>query len=51
MTQPDALDTLSALVQSAQTSFEQAATPADLDAITLPDEAAWIEERRSFLLY
>jgi uncharacterized protein YbbC (DUF1343 family) len=27
------------------------ATPADLDAITLPDEAAWAEERREFLLY
>jgi len=28
-----------------------AATAADLDAITLPDEQAWIEERRPFLLY
>jgi uncharacterized protein YbbC (DUF1343 family) len=27
------------------------ATPADLDAITLPDEAAWAEERRPYLLY
>ncbi len=26
-------------------------TPADLDALTLPDEAAWVEERRRFLLY
>jgi uncharacterized protein YbbC (DUF1343 family) len=25
--------------------------PADLDAITLPDETAWAEERRAFLLY
>jgi uncharacterized protein YbbC (DUF1343 family) len=30
---------------------DPASTPADLDAITLPDEAAWIEERRPFLLY
>lgn len=28
-----------------------AATAADLDAIALPDEQAWIEERRPFLLY
>jgi uncharacterized protein YbbC (DUF1343 family) len=28
-----------------------AATPADLDAITAPDEAAWAEERRGFLRY
>jgi uncharacterized protein YbbC (DUF1343 family) len=28
-----------------------AATPADLDRITTPDEASWIEERRPFLLY
>jgi uncharacterized protein YbbC (DUF1343 family) len=26
-------------------------SPADLDALTLPDEAAWLEERRPFLLY
>ena len=30
---------------------EPAATPADLDALTLPDEAAWTEERRPFLRY
>ncbi len=30
---------------------EPAATPADLDALTLPDEAAWIEARRAFLRY
>ncbi len=30
---------------------DQAATPADLDALTLPDEAAWEEERREFLIY
>ena len=30
---------------------DAAATPGDLDALTLPDEAAWIEERRPFLLY
>lgn len=27
------------------------ATPGDLDALTLPDEAAWAEERRPYLLY
>ena len=27
------------------------ATPADLDAITIPDEQAWAEERKPFLLY
>lgn len=27
------------------------AEPGDLDALTLPDEAAWVEERRPFLLY
>lgn len=30
---------------------DPAATPADLDALTLPDEAAWAEERRAYLLY
>ncbi len=30
---------------------DAAATPADLDALTLPDEAAWAEERAPFLLY
>jgi uncharacterized protein YbbC (DUF1343 family) len=28
---------------------DPAATPADLDALTLPDEAAWIEDRRAHL--
>ncbi|HEX7873538.1 MAG TPA: DUF1343 domain-containing protein [Sphingobium sp.] len=27
------------------------AEPGDLDALTLPDEAAWVEERRPYLLY
>jgi len=27
------------------------ATPDDLDAIAVPDEEAWLEERRDFLLY
>ena len=27
------------------------ATPGDLDALTRPDEAAWIEDRKPFLLY
>ncbi len=26
-------------------------TPADLDALTLPDEAAWMEERAEYLIY
>jgi uncharacterized protein YbbC (DUF1343 family) len=30
---------------------DPAATPGDLDALTLPDEAAWAEERRPYLLY
>jgi uncharacterized protein YbbC (DUF1343 family) len=30
---------------------DPAATPADLDALTKPDEAAWAEERRAFLRY
>jgi uncharacterized protein YbbC (DUF1343 family) len=30
---------------------ESDATPADLDALTLPDETAWAEERARFLLY
>ena len=30
---------------------DHAATPADLDALTLPDEAAWIATRKPYLLY
>jgi uncharacterized protein YbbC (DUF1343 family) len=30
---------------------DPAAAPADLDALTRPDEAAWEEERRRFLIY
>lgn len=30
---------------------DPAATPADLEALTRVDEAAWLEERREFLLY
>lgn len=30
---------------------DPAATPADLDALTLPDETAWIEERETVRLY
>jgi uncharacterized protein YbbC (DUF1343 family) len=30
---------------------DAAAGPGDLDALTLPDEAAWIEERAPFLIY
>lgn len=30
---------------------DSSATPADLDALTVPDEQAWIEERQPFLRY
>jgi hypothetical protein len=30
---------------------DAAATPADLEAMTLPDEDSWRDERRSVLLY
>lgn len=30
---------------------DREATPGDLDALTLPDEAAWAEERKPYLLY
>ncbi len=30
---------------------DKEASPADLDALALPDEEAWLEERRPFLLY
>ncbi|MET1110880.1 MAG: DUF1343 domain-containing protein [Allosphingosinicella sp.] len=30
---------------------DAAAAPADLDALALPDEEAWLEERRRFLIY
>ena len=30
---------------------DAASAPGDLDALTRPDEAAWIEERRPYLLY
>ena len=30
---------------------DAAAEPAELDTITVPDEQAWVEERKSFLLY
>jgi uncharacterized protein YbbC (DUF1343 family) len=30
---------------------DPAATPADLDALTMPDEQAWLEERRAFEIY
>ena len=30
---------------------DRAATPADLDAITTPDETSWADERKPFLLY
>ena len=30
---------------------DPAAAPADLDAVTIPDEEAWVETRRPHLLY
>lgn len=30
---------------------DQASEPGDLDALTVPDEEAWVDERRPFLLY
>ena len=30
---------------------DPASAPADLDALTTPDEAAWLEERRPYLIY
>jgi hypothetical protein len=30
---------------------DPAAAPDDLDALTLPDEQAWTEERRKYLRY
>ena len=30
---------------------DAAATPRDLDALTLPDEAAWLRERQAYLRY
>jgi uncharacterized protein YbbC (DUF1343 family) len=30
---------------------DPASTPGDLDALTAPDEAAWIEARKPYLLY
>ena len=30
---------------------DPASTPADLDALATPDEAAWMDERRPFLRY
>jgi uncharacterized protein YbbC (DUF1343 family) len=30
---------------------DAASTPADLDALTIPDEASWAKEREAFLLY
>jgi hypothetical protein len=30
---------------------DRGASPADLDALALPDEASWVTERKPFLLY
>jgi uncharacterized protein YbbC (DUF1343 family) len=46
-----AIDVINGGPQLREWVDDSAATPADLDAITLPDEAAWIEARKPFLLY
>jgi uncharacterized protein YbbC (DUF1343 family) len=46
-----AVDVINGGPQMREWVDDHAATPTDLDAITVPDEAAWIEERRPFLLY
>ncbi len=46
-----AIDVINASPLLRQWVDDKAATPADLDAITNPDEAAWASERLPFLLY
>ena len=46
-----AIDVINGGPQLREWVDDPAATPADLDALTLPDEAAWREERRAFLRY
>ena len=46
-----AIDVINGGPQLREWVDDPAATPADLDALTLPDEAAWVEERRAFLRY
>ena len=46
-----AIDVINASPLLRQWVDDRAATPADLDAITKPDETAWAAERRAFLRY
>ncbi len=46
-----AIDVINASPLLRQWVDDRAATPADLDAITLPDESAWAAERQPFLRY
>ena len=46
-----AIDVINGGPELRQWVDDSGATPADLDALTNPDEAAWAESRRPFLLY
>jgi uncharacterized protein YbbC (DUF1343 family) len=46
-----AIDVINGGPQLREWVDDTAAAPADLDALTKPDEAAWAEERQAFLLY
>jgi hypothetical protein len=46
-----AIDVINASPLLRQWVDDPAATPADLDAMTIPDETAWSSERRQFLRY
>jgi uncharacterized protein YbbC (DUF1343 family) len=46
-----AIDVINGGPQLREWVDDPAAMPADLDALTLPDEASWTEERRAFLRY
>ena len=46
-----AIDVINGGPQLREWVDDRAATPPDLDALTVPDEAAWAESRRPFLIY
>jgi uncharacterized protein YbbC (DUF1343 family) len=46
-----AIDVISGSALLREWVDDSAATPGDLDAITMPDEQSWLEERQSVLLY
>ena len=46
-----AIDVINGGPQLREWVDDPAAMPADLDGLALPDEAAWVEERRGFLRY